>query len=430
MKIAFLTLGCKVNKYETDLLKEKAEAAGYLIVDFNSLADIYCINSCSVTNMSDRKTRQMVSKARKQNEDAIIAAIGCSVESEKESITGADIILGNSNKRELIDVLKLYINNKGKVNLKLKSSIEDISKVKKYDEDELNKGYDIREAIKIEDGCNNFCSYCIIPYLRGRIRSRNIDSVVKEVKRLCANGVKEIILVGIEVASYGKDLEDVNLFNLLSELEEISQLERIRLSSLEPRFLTAEHISKLSKYKKLCPHFHISMQSGNNEVLKRMNRKYTKEELISVCKNLKQNFEEVYLAADLIVGFPGETNEEFKDTIKTIYEMGLSEIHVFRYSKRKYTLASKMDGQVDGNIKKERSQKILEISSELKKEYLNKFIERKVRVLFENESNGYLEGITKNYIKVKVKGESNLCGTIQDVVITSLEKENMIGILI
>lgn len=427
MKVAFLTLGCKVNKYETDLLKEKFEKAGHFVVPFDTKADMYCINSCSVTNMSDRKTRQMVSKARKTNPEAIVAVIGCSVQSsEKDGFLDADIVLGNENKMNLLEVVETF----NKKQSKRVITLQDISKVKRYKEvGTLNKGYDLREQVKIEDGCNNFCSYCIIPYIRGRVRSRSLDSIKKEATQLVKNGVKEIVLVGIEVASYGKDLENVNLFNVLDIMDNIKGLERVRLSSMEPRFLTTENIECLSKYEKLCPHFHISMQSGNDEVLKRMNRKYGKEELIKVCNDLRKYFSNPYLAADVIVGFPGETDEEFIDTIDTINQMELSEVHVFKYSKRKYTRAAKMDGQVDGTIKKQRSNEILNLSKKLNSKFLEEYVGKKVSVLFENYTDGILTGYTKNYIKVKMKGEESLCGTIQDVDIISLEKDIAQGVL-
>ena len=420
MKVAFLTLGCKVNKYETDLLKEKFETAGHFVVPFEEKADMYCINSCSVTNMSDRKTRQMVSRARKQNLDAIVAVIGCSVQSSEETaFLDADIVLGNDEKMDLLEIVQ---NFKKKDGLR-KIVLQDISKAKRYKEvGSLNKGYDLREAIKIEDGCNNFCSYCIIPYIRGRVRSRDLNEIKKEAENLVKNGVQELVLVGIEVASYGKDLDNVDLFDVLDILDNISDLKRIRLSS-------KENIARLSTYKKLCSHFHISMQSGNTDVLKRMNRKYSKEDLITVCENLRKYFKDPYIASDVIVGFPQETDEEFLDTIDTINKMGLCEIHVFKYSKRKYTVAAKMDGQVDGNIKKERSNSLLKLSKKLNLEFLDKYKNQKVEVLFENYTDGILTGYTPNYIKVKVKGEEKLCGTIQDVVITSLEKDITLGSL-
>lgn len=426
MKIAFLTLGCKVNKYETDLLKERFEKAGHIVVDFDNKADMYVINSCSVTNMSDRKTRQMISKARAKNPEGIIAVIGCSVQSNKERLENfndVDIILGNDSKMDLYDVYLKYSKS-----LEKQVCIEDIGSVKEYkDVGTRNKGYEIREAIKIEDGCNNFCSYCVIPYTRGRVRSRELDSIYNEAISLVKSGVKELILVGIEVASYGLDKENISLFNILDKLDKIEGLQRIRLSSMEPRFLTEENLKKLATYTKLCPHFHISMQSGNTEVLKRMNRKYTKETLIEVALNIKKYFKDAYLASDIIVGFPGETDEEFMDTKDTVEKMDLTEIHVFKYSKRQYTRAAKMDGQVDGNVKKQRSEELLNISKYKNKVYLSKYVGEKVEVLFENYTNGVLTGYTPNYIKVKVEGEEKLCGTIQGVVVTSLDKDILLG---
>ena len=420
MNVQFITLGCKVNKYETDLLKEKCVKAGHVVVDKNEKADMYVINSCSVTNMSDRKTRQMVSKAKALNKNAIVAVLGCSVESnkdEKEAFLNADIVLGNEDKMYLFDILESKnISGNNRVTL-----LKDISAVKRYKKvGVLDKGTDIREQIKIEDGCNNFCSYCVIPYT-------SLEEIKKEAENLSKNNVKEIVVVGIEIASYGKDLENTDLFDVLDIFENTNEIERIRLTSLEPRFLSEENIKKLSEYNKLCPHFHISMQSGNDYVLKRMNRHYTKEYLIQVCENLRKYFQDPYIASDVIIGFPGETDNEFMDTVNTIKKMGICEIHVFKYSKRNYTKAAKMEGQVKGEIKKIRSGKLLELSKKLNENYLNKYIGKTVKVLFENYSEGYLLGYTPNYIKVKVRGEESLCGMIQDVDLISLEKEIMIG---
>lgn len=429
MRIAFYTLGCKVNQYETDLLKEKSVEAGYLVVDFDEKADIYCINSCSVTNMSDRKTRQAIAKSKKKNEDAVIAILGCTIQGKKENLSefhDVNILLGNDEKLRLIEILDDYDYKKKPKYI----SVGNIEEEKEYkDKSVLVKGTESREEVKIEDGCDNFCSYCIIPYIRGRVRSRALEEIYKEAKSLVENGVKEIILVGIEVASYGKDLSNVSLINVVNELAEIKGLARIRLSSIEPRFLTEKNIIALSKVDKLCPHFHISMQSGNTEVLKRMNRKYNKEKLIEVCNNIHKYFKDAYIAADVIVGFPNETDEEFKDTIDTINRMGLTEVHVFKYSKRKFTRAAKMDEQIDGVTKKQRSNEILEISRKRNKEFLKKWCNKKVSVLFENATDGYLTGLTPNYMKVKVEGDDSLCGTIQDVEITSLEKDILIGSL-
>ncbi|MBR5227354.1 MAG: tRNA (N(6)-L-threonylcarbamoyladenosine(37)-C(2))-methylthiotransferase MtaB [Clostridia bacterium] len=430
MKIAFLTLGCKVNQYETDKLKEQAIKRGYDIVDFEDIADVYCINSCSVTNLSQRKSRQMIAHARLKNKDAIIAVLGCAVESIKEDVTSlrviADILIGNNDKERFYEILESKLNNKENNSI----CISDISIEKTYNEKTLlTKAFDVREAVKIEDGCNNFCSYCIIPYLRGRVRSRKYEEIEKEVQALVNDGVKEIILVGIEVASYGKDLENITLVDIIERLNEIKGLERIRLSSLEPRFLTEENVIRLSKCQKLCNYFHISMQSGSSETLKRMNRKYNKELLIDVANRLREYFKNCYIAADVIVGFPGETEDEFEETKNTISLMGLNQLHVFKYSKRNYTRAAKMGNQVDGNIKKRRSEELIAFSENSKEKFLKKVIGNELKVLFENYHEGFLKGYTTNYIKVKIKGEEELCGTIQDVVATSLENETVIGII-
>ena len=426
MKIAFCTLGCKVNQYETNLLKEKFESNGYKTVNENEIADIYCINTCSVTNMSDRKTRQVISKMKKQNNVAIIIVLGCYAESlkGKENEINADIVIGNNDKNRAVELVREYINSNKK-----KIAIEDIAKIKRYTtQGVLKHGYEIRENLKIEDGCNNFCSYCIIPYVRGRVRSRSIEEIKCEAENLTNNGVKEIVLVGIEVASYGQDLEnDIDLIDVIEEVTNIPKVERVRISSIEPRYLTIENIERLSKLKKFCPHFHISMQSGSTSVLKRMNRKYDKELLVEACKNIYNVFDDATISVDCIVGFPGETDEEFKETVDTISKMKLMKIHAFKYSKRNFTVAAKMVGQVDGNVKKQRSNILLELSNKYTKEVLEKQINKKEKVLFESYKDEYLYGYTENYIMVKVRGDKSLCGTIQDVDLISLETEQMLG---
>lgn len=438
MKIAFYTLGCKVNQYETGLLKEKAEVLGFELVkpefkNLNLKADIYVINSCSVTNMSDRKTRQILSNAKLANPNAIVVVMGCMVDSIKDqqniSESKADILIGNDEKLRLFEIIDEYIKSKitNKEKLIKTLNICDITKYK--NEYLLKKGFDVRESVKIEDGCDNFCSYCIIPYLRGRVRSRDEFSIIEEVKNLVSNGVKEVIIVGIEIASYGKDLKEENkdLLKLLSKINTVDGLERIRLGSILPNLLIKENIVVLSKIDKLCPHFHISMQSGDNDILKNMNRKYTKEDLIEICKNLRLCFEDPYIATDTIVGFPSETDEMFLNTVDTIEKMKLTEIHVFKYSKRKFTKAAKMENQIDGNIKNKRSDILLEISKTQKQKYLQKHIGKSKKVLFEFFDGEINVGITKQYIRVVVKGNKNLCGTIQDVDLISLEKESLIG---
>lgn len=429
MKVAFYTLGCKVNQYETNLIKEKFEEKGYTIVNDEDIADIYIINTCTVTNMSDRKTRQVISRMKKQNSSAIIGIMGCYAESLKDSKEQIDVdcIIGNDDKNKIVEIVEKLLEDKSNKYY----HIIDISKEKRYkSQGVLKHGYEVRENVKIEDGCNNFCSYCIIPYVRGRVRSRDINEIISEAKNLAENNIKEIVLVGIEVASYGQDLENhLDLIDVIEKVSKVKGIERIRISSIEPRFLTKQNILRLSKIDKFCDHFHISMQSGSDGVLKRMNRKYTKNHLIEVCNNIYKIFKNATISVDCIVGFPSETDEEFLETINTIEKMNLMKLHVFKYSKRNFTVAAKMQNQIDGNVKKERSNKLLELSKKYTKEFLSKYINKKMPVLFESYANGYLYGYTTNYIMCKVRGDESLCGTIQDVVLTSLEAEQMQGII-
>ena len=315
MRVAFYTLGCKVNQYETDLMMKSFVDNGYEICDFKDKADIYVINSCSVTNMSTRKTRQYLSRAKKMG--GIVVLAGCYAQEidDNEKLANVDIIIGNQEKNNIVKTVENYINNKEEKTL---YKVTKINSVKRYVQDEkLNKGREIRESIKIEDGCNNFCSYCIIPYVRGRVRSRKIDDIISEVKSLVKSGVGEVVLVGIEIASYGKDLEDENL-NMIDVIEQVAKvdgLKRVRLGSIEPRILTDENIERLAKIEKLCPHFHISVQSLDNAVLRRMNRKYTREDIFKIVDKIREEFENPAFTCDIIVGFPGETDEEFENTI-------------------------------------------------------------------------------------------------------------------
>ncbi len=450
MKVGFFTLGCKVNQYETDLMMKQFSDLGYEIIDEKQgIADIYVVNSCSVTNLSTRKTRQILSKAKKMG--GIVVLVGCYAQEINETKTtevkNVDLILGNEEKKEIIKYVNEYIesqkekkiginneiNNDKNIseltsNLKLKV-VTDISKVKTYIQKEsLEKGINVRESIKIEDGCDNFCSYCIIPYVRGRIRSRNLEEIKKEIISLVKNGVGEVVLVGIEIASYGKDLDDnVNLIDVIEEIAKIDGLKRIRLGSIEPRILTEENIIRLSKIKNLCNHFHISVQSIDNEVLKRMNRKYTREYLFETVDLIRKYITDVSFTCDIIVGFPGETEEEFDNTLEGVKKIDFYEIHVFKYSKRKWTIAANMKDQVDGNISNERSEKLIALGQKLKYEYLNKYIGKKMYVLFESFQDGYLYGYTSNYIKIKVKGDKKLWGSHIKIELTSIEKDIILG---
>lgn len=431
MKVAFYTLGCKVNQYETDIMIKEFKDKGYSIVNFEDKADVYVINSCSVTNMSTRKTRQYLSRAKKMG--GIVVLVGCYAEEIKDNINilNVDLVLGNEEKKEVVKHVEEYIREcgKNKKTNKVKYVIGDISKKKKYiQEEKLETGINIRESVKIEDGCNNFCTYCIIPYLRGRVRSRDINDILEEVSNLSKSGVKEVVLVGIEIASYGKDLENsINLVDVVEKVSMIEGVERIRLGSLEPRILTDENIIRLSKIEKLCPHFHISVQNLDDNVLQRMNRHYNFEFLFSRVEMLRNYFNDPAITCDIIVGFPGETDEEFNNTIERVKKIGFYEIHVFKYSKRKWTIAAKMENQIDGNIANIRSEKLIELGYKLKHEYMKRYLGKKIDVLFESYKEGYLYGYTKNYIKVKVKGDEKLWGKQLPVELYSVEKDLILG---
>ena len=428
MKVAFYTLGCKVNQYETDLMMKNFEDRGYSVVDFDDIADIYVINSCSVTNLSSRKSRQMASKAKRK--DGIVVLAGCYAQelTKSDKLKNVDIVIGNEEKKQIVDIVERYIENGEKVE-KVVYKVADISKTISYvQKDNLNKGINVRESVKIEDGCNNFCSYCIIPYVRGRVRSRNLDSILSEVSDLVNSGVGEIVLVGIEIASYGHDLsENISLIDVIEKVSLVPGLKRIRLGSLEPRILTDENIDRLSKIKNLCPHFHISVQSLDNNVLKRMNRKYTREDIFNIVDKIREKIEDVAFTCDIIAGFPGETEEEFKNTIDGINRVQFYEVHTFKYSKRKWTRAAKMENQIDGKTATKRSENVIELAKKLKHQYLESYIGKKAEVLFESGSENEWYGYTKNYIKVKVRGDRNIWGCLLEVELDSIEEDMILG---
>jgi threonylcarbamoyladenosine tRNA methylthiotransferase MtaB len=428
MRVAFYTLGCKVNQYETDLMMKSFVDKGYDICDFKEKADIYVINSCSVTNLSTRKTRQYLSRAKKMG--GIVVLAGCyAQEIEKdEKLENVDVIIGNQEKNCVVETVEEYIKNKeGKTLYK----VTEIGKLKRYvQEEKLNLGREIRESVKIEDGCNNFCSYCIIPYVRGRVRSRNIDEIVNEVKLLVKSGVGEVVLVGIEIASFGKDIENSNitLIDVIEEVAKVEGLKRIRLGSIEPRILTDENIERMAKISKLCPHFHISVQSLDNDVLKRMNRKYTREDIFKIVDKIRSEFENPAFTCDIIVGFPGETDEEFKNTIEGVKRVNFYEVHAFKYSKRKWTVAAKMENQVDGVTAQTRSEELIELAEKLKNQYMENMIGQKVKILVESQSDGYANGYTKNYVMVKLKTDLNIIGQEVEVKLEKIDNGIMIGI--
>ena len=420
MKVAFSTLGCRVNTYETEALMELFKQEGYQIVDFGEKADVYVINSCTVTNMGDKKSRQMVHRAHRLNEDAIIAMVGCYSQikpDEVSKIPGINIVLGTRNKKEIINLI-----NKFKEERKNQVSLKDVIKDKIF-EDIRVKNYDnrTRAFIKIQDGCNNFCSYCLIPYARGASVSKPLAGIIEEVKDLSENGFKEIILSGIDVSSYGKDLEeDITLVRVFEVIDKIDGIERIRIGSIGPEFFTDENIMRLKALKKLCPHFHISLQSGCNETLKRMNRHYTAQEYSEAVNKLRENFSDISITTDIIAGFPGETVEEFNETYSFLQNIKLTKTHVFKYSVREGTRAAKLPDMVSASEKEERSKKLIELSDKLENEFINKNLGLSYDVLYEKRlDDGMYDGYTPNYIRVI----SDSAADIEDRIIkTKLEK--------
>lgn len=404
MKIAFYTLGCKVNQYETNVMIEKFINNKHEIVQFDEKADIYIINTCTVTNMSDRKSRQIIHRAKKKNQNAIVVVVGCLAQTapeELEKIEEIDLVLGNEEKKNIIEHIEKFLKNR-----KINVCVSDISKCNKYEVEELATFYEkTRATIKIQDGCNNFCSYCIIPYARGRVRSKPLDDVINETMNIAKNGYKELVITGIHVCSYGQDLENVSLITLLEKLNKIDGIERIRLSSLEPNILTEQFIIQLSKLQKVCPHFHLSIQSGCDQTLKRMNRKYLANDLIRIVNDLKKVYKDVNITADVIVGFPGETDEEFNSTKELLSKLKLNKLHVFQYSKRKGTVAASMKEQVDANIKHERSKQLIQLSNSCQEEILKEYIGKTVEILTEDFANTRTKGFTRNYLHCYINKE-------------------------
>lgn len=413
LKAAFLTLGCKVNQYETDAMRELLETAGYDIVDFKERADVYIINTCSVTNMADRKSRQMIHRARKKNPDAVVVAAGCYVQAAENELKEkgiADVLIGNNKKKDIVRILEEYFQKGEKT-----AEVLDISCTNEYESLTIHKiSEHTRAYIKIQDGCNQFCSYCIIPYTRGRIRSKQPEDVIREIRALAREGYKEVVLTGIHLSSYGMDFPEENRTDLLAVIENVQKIdgiERIRLGSLEPRIITEEFAQGLKKCSKVCPHFHLSLQSGCDETLKRMNRKYTTEEYKKALAILRDTFEHPALTTDVIVGFAGETEEEFEKTRAYLEEINLYEMHIFKFSVRKGTRAERMPGQVPEDVKTKRSAVLLAMTERHKKDFEQWYIGRKEKVLLEEmvEINGtkYMQGHTERYVKVVVNFDEN-----------------------
>ena len=430
-KVAFLTLGCKVNSYETEAMQALLAGAGATIVEFHELADIYVVNTCSVTNMADRKSRQMLHRAKKKNPEAIVVAAGCYAQTADEAAmkeTGIDVVIGNNQKKQIVEILEQYM--AGAENKRL-----DIGKETDYEELSLDTQIEhTRAYIKIQDGCNQFCSYCIIPYARGRIRSRNPQDVVEEVKRLAANGYQEVVLTGIHLSSYGRtsyekmtEESGQPLLELIQQINAVDGIKRIRLGSLEPRIITEKFVKTLCECEKVCPHFHLSLQSGSDTVLARMNRKYTTEEYAASVEILKKYYEAPAITTDIIVGFPQETEEEFLETMAFAKRIGFSKIHVFKYSRRKGTVADKMSGQVAEQVKTERSEQLMALETSLGEAYREHFYNKEELVLFEEgtlvDGEVCQVGYNERYVRIAVKTEEDLSNQIRTVKIMAKAKE-------
>ena len=420
-KAALHNLGCKVNAYETEAMQELLEQNGYEIVPFQEGADIYIINTCTVTNMADRKSRQMIHRAKKMNPDAIVVAAGCYVQAKEASgeiDESIDIVIGNNKKKDLIQILDGFYEKKQGQN----KAVIDINHTHEYEEMHLNKTAEhTRAYIKVQDGCNQFCTYCIIPFARGRVRSRAKEDVVREVTELAANGYQEVVLTGIHLSSYGVDLENENLLSLILAVNEIKGIKRIRLGSLEPRIITEDFVKTISGLEKMCPHFHLSLQSGCDETLRRMNRRYTSEEYYEKCMLLRKYFAHPALTTDVIVGFPGETEEEFEKSKAFIDKVDFYETHIFKYSKREGTKAAVMDNQIPEQIKTARSNELLELGQKKRIKYEEQFVGTTVEVLMEEQikidGENYQVGHTKEYVKVALKTEANLQNKLVDIQI-------------
>ena len=428
--VAIITLGCKVNQYETNAMAQKLIKEGYKIVEHNEKADIYIINTCTVTNMSDRKSRQMIRKVKELNHNAKVIAVGCYVEVAKEDIKNIeeiDLALGNEEKVDIVKYCDEIIKNKEE-NENIKKDIMDSKEYCEFGQ--ITYTEKTRAVIKVQDGCDRYCSYCIIPYARGRVRSRKPENVIKEIEEISKKGIKEVVITGIHIASYGKDFKQkYELIDLLEEINKIEGIKRIRLGSIEPLLITEEFVKRLVKLEKICEHFHLSLQSGCDETLKRMNRRYTTLEFNEIVQRLRNNYQNVNLTTDIIVGFPGETDEEFNKTYDFLKEIKFYKMHIFKYSPRKETKAAEMQNQVRPEIKEQRSKKLIQLSDKNEEEYNKKYIGKYVDVLWEEEKNNIYKGHTKNYILVEQEQRENTNkeNTIEKVKIINAENHQILA---
>ncbi len=409
-------------------MTEMFKNAGYEVTEFNNIADIYIVNTCTVTNMSDRKSRQMLRQAKRNNPNSIVVACGCYVQVAKEEIEKMqeiDLCVGTNQKTDIVNIVENYINSKKKL-----EKIEDVfsPNIEYGDFGSVTYTEKTRAVIKVQDGCDRFCSYCVIPYARGKVRSRSPKSVLKEIEEIAENGIKEAVITGIHVASYGKDFKNnYRLIDLLEEINKIEGIERIRLGSIEPLLITEEFVERLVKLEKICHHFHLSLQSGSDSTLKRMNRRYTISEFEEIAKRLRKVYNDVILTTDIIVGFPGENEKEFSETYNFLDKIKFYKMHIFKYSPRKGTKAELMENQIPGNIKETRSKELIELSDKNEEYYLKKYIGKNVEVLFEEKDGDYYKGHTSNYIIVKAKSDIDICNKIKNVEIEDIGELYLIG---
>lgn len=427
--VASHALGCKVNQYESEAIAELFQQKGYHIVNIEQPADVYIINTCTVTNFGDKKSRQLIRKVKRQNQNSIVVVTGCYAQTAPEeimAIEGVDIIVGTKNRSKIVELVENYKKEKQPQNY-----VTEIMKEREFEPLTIQKLENrTRAYLKIQDGCSQFCSYCIIPYARGAIRSRKPEDVMLEVKRLAQNGFQEIILAGIHVASYGKDLKDITLIEMIEKVHTVEGIKRIRLSSIEPNVVTNEFVERLSKLNKVCDHFHLSLQSGCDKTLQAMNRKYTTEKYRQAVKILRSYMPFVAITTDIIVGFPGETEQDFLESYEFAKEIGFSKIHVFPYSPKKGTPAAIMPNQITNSIKSERSQKLISLSEEMAELFLCQFVKKDMDVLYEKQiAQNVYEGHTTNYIKVHTVCDQNITNKIVKTTIKDKQGEIAKGIV-
>jgi len=423
--VSFATLGCKVNQYETEAMANLFKDAGYEVKDFDDVCDIYVINTCTVTSMGDRKSRQMINRASKKNPNSLIAVVGCYSQVSPEDVSkmqGVGLVLGTKERKNIVKHCEDALKETEK-----KVLISDIMKERSYEDMHVNSySSKTRAFVKIEDGCNEFCTYCIIPYARGPVRSRSIEDIIREVTTLSKNGFAEIVLTGIHLSSYGKDTKTHTLIDVIEEVSKVEGIKRVRLGSLEPRILTEDFVLRMSKIEKMCNHFHIALQSGCDETLKRMNRKYNTEQYKNCVKLLRKYFDNPAIATDIMVGFPGETKEEFIKSLEFAKDLKLADAHVFAYSNRKGTKADKLSNQIPKSIKEERSKEMISSLKASQLDYLKGFVGKKCEVLFEQEiSPGIYEGHMTNYVKVHLKSSCDLSGKFVCVTLTDIDGDSM-----